>query len=411
MPCSITIESTYYEESVEVAYRGGGFEWNTNSNRYFSKRIYSDGFIRVYSGVNREDVENHAKVVIQPVYSTELSVNCDEFYNGGFSVGEPCSDGERIELMKNVISRLINTGLRTETILVSRLMEVEHNVVEYGVHASEKRFIHELYLYLYGVHMGRLISVGELIVSNKLSEVLGKLDDAVDKLFSKVKTLIYAKSFNPINIGKWVVLLSGDSACAFYHEVAHLLESDEPVKLPLNYEFNVDLKVIEDPFTAGPLQRLFDDEVYPAWRRTLIDKGIVVDYLRTRLTSDKEHKPGNARGLFIKPKPMYHQLVVKPGDWSIDEALEEFKKMIVVRDIVKAELYGNYITIYPEDAYIYDKERWMPVRNLLIRIPVHQLNRVIVGLTNEVNVRYSFERNHPVYEAAPSTIIEAQALT
>lgn len=406
-----TIDSSYSENTVEVAYRNGSFEWNRYGGVFFSRRIYGEGFIRIYSGTDRGEVEKHSKLSYVFPVKERFNIYCKEFYGGGVNVGEPGEPDQYFELVKNLASRLVDSGLKTEVVLVSRTIRVEHNVLEHNVAAFENRFLHELHVYVYNVYMGRLVSSGELVVSNKLRDLLDESDSLADRLLDKLKTMVYARSFNPVHTGRWVVLLKGASACAFYHEVAHLLENDEPVKLPLNYEFNVDLKIVEDPFYAGPLQRLFDDEVYPAWRRTLVDAGVVVDYLRTRIDCNEEFKPGNARGLFVKPKAMYHQLVVKPGDWSVEEVLDEFKRLIIAKDVVKAELYGNYISIYPEASYIYDKGRWMPVRNALIRIPVTQLNRLLIGLTNDVNVRYSFEKSNPIYETTPSTVLEAQVLS
>ncbi|MEM1921869.1 MAG: hypothetical protein QW615_04095, partial [Desulfurococcaceae archaeon] len=89
---------------------------------------------------------------------------------------------------------------------------------------------------------------------------------------------------------------------------------------------------------------------------------------------------------------------------------KEFRKILLVEDIFKAELFNNYINIYPETAYVYENDKWIPVRNILVRIPVNQLNNLFISLTRDINIRYSFEKNNPLYETTPSTLLEAQVL-
>ena len=255
--------------------------------------------------------------------------------------------------------------------------------------------------------MGTLLSTGKVLAMGKLRELFKEIERMVKNLYEKLLIQARTRRFNPIHTGHWKTLLMGDATCAFYHEITHLLQADEPVKLQLNTEIGGDLRIVEDPFYEGPLQRVFDDELYPAWRRVLIDDGVVVDYLRTRLTS-RGSKPGNGRGLFTRPKPLYYQLIVKPGDWSFDEVFEEFKRLLVVEDIIKAELHGGYIRIVPETAYVYEKGNWTPVKNLNIQIPVSQLSKSLIGMTRNLYMRYSYEKNHPIYEVAPATILESR---
>lgn len=409
LSCSFTILSEYGEETFEIAYRSGSFEVNKYSGKYFSKRVYVNGFVYVYSSVKQSDLDLYDKHYLKSIIKLDQNIYCEEFCSRDFRIGEKFDFDNGLELIKTISERIRSSGLDCETILVSRNISLKHNVEEYGVESSENRYIHELYVYTYTVFMGRVVTSSRIIVSNKLRDLFNEIEPVVNNILNNIKNNLRAKSFNPVNTGKWRVLLTGDSACAFYHEIAHLLEADEPVKLPINYNFNIDLKITEDPFYPGPLQRLFDDELYPAWRRTIVDDGVVIDYFRTR-TSCNGSKPGNARGLFTKPKPFYHQLIVKPGDWSIDEVMKEFRKILLVEDIFKAELFNNYINIYPETAYVYENDKWIPVRNILVRIPVNQLNNLFISLTRDINIRYSFEKNNPLYETTPSTLLEAQVL-
>jgi len=410
MPRPITIKTVYREETFEVAFRGDSFEVNIYSGEYVAYRVYTGDSIYVFSApVNLEDKIKPLVDKITSKASREMRFD-DNFYEGEYKVGKGLGVDEIREIVGLTNGRVREYGLNAEVIMVSRHTITHHYVGEYNVEAVDDRWIHELYIYPYTMYMGRLLATGKLLAHPDPRVIIEEVDNVAKALAKKIELQARARSFNPVYIGRWKTILAGDSACALYHELAHLLQADEPVKLPLETEIGAELKIVEDPFYPGPLQRMFDDELYPGWRRTLVEDGIVVDYLRTRLTSNGS-RPGNGRGLFTRPKPMYHQLIVKSGDWSLNEAFEEFKKLVYVEDIVKAELHGNYINIVPETALMYEKGKWAPVKNLVIKIPVNQLNRIMIGVTRNLNIRYSYERNMPIYEVAPSTIIEAKITT
>jgi len=403
------VVSSFSDESFETAYRDGDLEVNVYRGSYVVYRVYSGRRIYVYSApAGREDA---VKPLVEKALAREADAEppLSDLYSGEYRSGKPADLDKAVELVRAIGERFESYGLRIEAVAVSKHTVVEHTVPDYGVSAREERWVHELYIYPYTLYMGRLLSTGRLLASTSIEKHFEDLDAVVKTTAKRIELQSRARSFNPVNIGRWRVVLLGDAACALYHEIAHMLQADEPVKLPLESVIGAGVKVVEDPFHPGPLQRVFDDELYPAWRRTLVEDGVVVDYLRTRLTSESS-KPGNARGLFTRPKPLHHQLVVKPGDWSVDEALEEFKKVLVVEDILKAELGRGYIEIAPEHALMYESDKWTPVVNLTVRIPVTQLSRVLIGLTREVSARYSFEKSMPVYEVAPGTIVEARVV-
>ncbi len=414
--CSFRIKTRYCEEDYEYAVRDNSLEYNHYSSCYNIVKLYTGRGVFVASSSNKDFEE--LGYIINNLGSTsildhrEIRVYCDEFYSGKYHVGREAREEYIVELLKHIRRELVDRGLNVEVILVSRHYMVKHSVDEYSVEAYEDRWIHELYVYTYKLFMGRLLSSGVVYASNDVKGLLDIVDILVDKVYGK--TIIHArtKRFNPIHTGRWNTILIGDTAAAFYHEITHLLEADEPVKLPLNHYLGVDLTIIEDPFYNGPLQRVFDDELYPAWRRILIEKGVVTDYLRTR-TSSNGSKPGNARGLFIKPRSFYHQLIVKPGDWSFKEALDELRRVVVVEDLLEARLHSGVIEILPELAYIYDKkyDRLQPVRQLRVSIPLDKLDKIITGLTRNLEHRYSYEKNMPIYEVFPQVILESNIST
>ncbi|OYT40435.1 MAG: hypothetical protein B6U89_02190 [Desulfurococcales archaeon ex4484_58] len=408
MKCSFLIKTRYFEETYEYAIRSNSFEYNHYSGEYRVVRQYSsDGFKVVSSPLMDFNSLLEKLERIKSYWGSVGNIYCSEFYNGNARFGEEFIEEKGVELIKSIDKYFREYSIDHEIILIARHTRIEHDMIEYDVSAVDERYIYELYIYTYTHYLGKLLSTGKILVANRIDDLFREVEHVVHESINKLKIQARMQSFNPIHTGRWTTILAGDAACSFYHEIMHLLQADEPVKLPLESEIGGELDIIEDPFYPGPLQRLFDDELYPAWRRVLVESGVVVDYLRTRLTSNG-YRPGNGRGLFNIPKPMYYQLIVKQGDWSFDEALKEFKKLVYIEDIIKAELYGNYINIVPETAFIYEKEKWTPVKNIIVKIPVNQLNRSLIGLTHNLNMRYSYEKNLSIYEVAPTTILESR---
>ena len=405
----MTLWSRYSEETVEVAYRSGSFEVNRYSGAYSIGRLYSGRGFRVVScaGECRDWAKSLLARLARTGDRTSTSVYCSDFYKGDFTIGSRTHLEEALAIAERTGKLLRDYGLSSEVILVSRHVRVEHSVEEYGVEARENRWLHELYINAYTLYMGSLLSTGFALASTTPKSLNADIERIINRISERIKLQARARRFNPVHVGSWRVLLSGDAACAFFHEIAHLLEADEPVKLGLDTNLGGGLKVIEDPFYPGPLQRVFDDEVYPAWRRTLVDDGVVVDYLRSRLTSGNS-RPGNGRGLFTRPKPMYYQLVVSPGDWGLDEVFEEVRRLIAIDSIVKAELYQGYIRIVPEYGVFYEKGSSTPIKGFEVLVPVSRLSSLLIGLTRSRSERYSYEKNMNIYEVAPAVVLEAR---
>ncbi|MET1159744.1 MAG: metallopeptidase TldD-related protein [Thermoprotei archaeon] len=412
MVCGFTIETRYREETLETAYRSGSIEVNHYSGDYLALRAYRDSGVCVVSSVYSDSTrlsELLAKTC-KPTGGESSSIYCGDFYKGEYRVGRGGDPGDLIELSRIISEKLGEKGVSSEVIAIARHTVIDHSVKEYNVYAREDRWLYELHVHGYALYMGNLLSTGVSLASINLKTLFDEVDGVVERIWMSIREQARSRRFNPLYIGSWKVLLAGDAACAFFHEITHLLEADEPLKLRLETDIGTGIKIVEDPFYPGPLQRLFDDELYPAWRRVLVDNGSVVDYLRSRLTSDSS-RPGNGRGIFTRPKPMYYQLIVSSGDWSLEEVFEEVKKLVVVENIAKAELYRGYIRITPEHGYVYEKGTATPVKAFEILVPVAKLSQSLIGLTRRRTERFSYEKNQPIYEVAPSIILEARITT
>lgn len=408
-------EIKYMEEIYEVSIRDASIEINHARNRIIGQRILNKNLIIITTNaidpINYRQYSSWASEAVKRIKVKEISKwFYGNYYNGSVTIGSDNGVDPLVDIVKYAYDQLTSKGLKVEVIGIFKKIKREHRVFSSGSEAVEERYLYELYMYPYTVFYGKILASSKLIADNNVKGLYNRVDKALEQVYKDIISKSRSKRLNPIYTGKWHIIFSGESAPIIYHEIIHLLQGDEPLKLPRGYRFEADLTIIEDPFCPGPLQRLFDDEVYPAWRRVLVEKGIVIDYLHTRTTVDQGSKPGNARGLFTRSKPLHHQLIVKPGDWGFDEMVFESRRSIIVESIIEAKLGGNYIWIHPENSYVAERDRLTPVNIDLIAIPLSRIRYVIMGIGKELQSRYSFEKGHPVYEKAPYTLIEARVI-
>ncbi len=399
----------YGEEVVEVSYRGGCFEFNHVANSVRCVRVFDRGCLGVASSSTLSFDELYGIAVKSTRVCREKTMWFHEdFYSGSVSIGVDRGWDLLYDLIRGVVDYFSGRGVGCEVIGVYKRVSRRHDVVSHGVSASEERVLYELYIYPYTLFYGRILSTGLLIGSSNPSILANTVEEGLDDLYGQLVSQARARQLNPVYTGRWHIVLTGISAPILYHELAHLLQSTSLKKLPIGYRVKEGLTMVENPYYPGPLQRLFDDEIYPGWKRVLVEDGVVVDYLRSRTSVDGESKPGNGRGLFTRPLPLYHQLIVSRGDWSFDEMLFESRRSIVVSNVVEARLYGGYIRIIPETAWVAEKDRLQPVRVNEILIPLDKLGEVFIGFGKRLYSRYGFEKSFEVYEVAPETLVEAR---
>ncbi len=409
-------EIKYREEVYEISLRNGSIEINNARNNINGQRILNDNNILIITSSNSDpkyykQYMSWARNISKKIRLREkIKWFHKEYYKGSVTVGSDDGIEPLIELVKYTYKQLLDKGLKSEVIGIFKKIHREHKIIIDNGEAVEDRILYELYIYPYTIHYGRVLSSSKLIGDNNVKGLYNKLDKGLDDIYRDIILKSRSKRLNPVYTGKWNVILTKESAPVIYHEIIHLLQGDEPFKLPLGYRFEADITIIEDPFYRGPLQRLFDDEVYPAWKRTLVEKGLVIDYLHTRTTVYEGIRPGNARGLFTRSKPLHYQLIIKPGDWSIEEMIIESRKSIIVESIAEAHIHSRYIRIIPETCLVSKKDRVEPVFVGEILIPIDKLNQIFIGTSKNIFNRYTFEKGFEVYEEAPATLIYGRVL-
>ena len=166
----------------------------------------------------------------------------------------------------------------------------------------------------------------------------------------------------------------------------------------------------DDPLLElSPAKRLFDDEGVSSRAKELVVEGVVKELLHTRASAGKALRvgfnatPGQARGLFHPPKAMHSTLVIAPGDWRLKEIIEETRKGIYVKGLIRAELYEGVVSVIPENAWLIERgEVRDPILLRRIKIPLIKGLRSVDAISRSLKLRHSYEKGHIVAEVSPA---------
>ena len=141
--------------------------------------------------------------------------------------------------------------------------------------------------------------------------------------------------------GEMTAILDNQSTENFIHEaVGHSCEADDVLAGAsvlagkLGAQVGAPgVTVVDDPGRPGTVGRYpYDDEGVPARRVTLIEDGVLKEYLHTRRTAAAMGRPPNgharARDFGCPPIVRMATINLEPGDFSLDQMLEGVKKGI-----------------------------------------------------------------------------------
>lgn len=414
----------YSENTIEVAYRRGSLEVN-----YSNPRVYALRFVRDYNWyiVSSTDPNKLTKLSTPTVRLVEFQtrkprykLEVDEKYiaKGKFILtGSSSIDEDKaIDLLYtlgSIVSEYSNGLADLECILVHSI--IRRSITPYHTMetAYEEKSVIELYVNI--VYNG-----GYTVVSSDFIGFLGGISDIdlsilrprIISVIERAKSLHRAQKLGVLERGlKHNVILDSTCSAALVHEVIHFLEADSPNKVKLNTKILSDeVTIFDDPTISwGFASSAFDDECIITKPKKLVEDGLVIEYLHTvESTYDTgEGTPGNARGLFHKPKALQSNIVVKPGDWRFEEMVEEVRRGYYVEGLIRAEIdsYGN-ITIVPELAWVIENgELKRPVKISYLKFALPALKKSIIGLGREVRYRASYEKTHRVCEYTPPMIL------
>ena len=231
-------------------------------------------------------------------------------------------------------------------------------------------------------------------------------DYILNELVSRAKDMLKAKLLSPLERGKsFKVILDSETAGAFAHEVAHMLEADTfQGKFFHGLDVYEDFVLEDNPTIPGAYGSFtWDDEGVRGTRKTLIKKG-EIGLLHTRLTAKDDEKPGNAHGITHIPRPTVSNVYIRPSDWSLKEMFEDTKNGIYVKGLVKAEvdtLDGKF-ELVPEIAYlIRDKKLDEPIKQLKLVDNIRSAIQRVDAIGKLATLRPNVEKGFCISEGAP----------
>jgi TldD protein len=231
-------------------------------------------------------------------------------------------------------------------------------------------------------------------------------DRIIDELISRAKDMLKAKLLSPLERGKgFKVIFDSETAGAFAHEVAHMLEADT-----FQGRFFQALDICEDfvlednPTIPGAYGSFtWDDEGVRGTRKVLIKKG-EIRLLHTRLTARSDEEPGNAHGITHMPRPTVSNVYIRPSDWSLKEMFEDTKNGIYIRGLVKAEVdtTDGKFELIPEIAYlIRDKKIEEPIKQLKIVDNIRSALQRVDAIGKLATLRPNLEKGFCISEGGP----------
>ena len=188
-------------------------------------------------------------------------------------------------------------------------------------------------------------------------EVLERADPKriAEELAFRLQCAPRAKLLNPLYRGSRfeVVLMPDASSKAMQTALGGTLNAKSPRHLSeRGYE---GLTVFDDPTLEGGYGSFsFDDEGVKAKRKKLIESGRVVSLLHNRETAYLYgvEPTGNGRGLAVPPQPLHGNIVVEPGDWSVEEMVDETKLGFLVHSAKRSYVVEDLLVIEPEVSFL-----------------------------------------------------------
>ena len=422
----MVVEQTAYvslrTSVLEIAFRGRSVEVNENKSRIKGVRILKNGIYGIASS-NKEDFRTLKEKALKAVSMGRRTTKKIEglakakLARGSYKASYEVSVDEAVDyiisLSDSIRDSLHPLEVVPEVILAAYTTE-KSIITSDGADATEERTVVEL--------------IASATYSSKTASLIvgftGDLKYLPDpslvarKVSSRLLAMLKAKPLDIFRRGlKYTVVLSPECSGALFHEVVgHLLEADTIIERNLGIRpgaklFKTDITVVDDPLVPeGYASCFFDDEGVYATRKTLVENGTIVSLLHTRWTAYIMKTPPNAsaRGLFIQPKAMQSNLIVKPRDWKTSELIEETREGFYVEGLVKAELKDNIVTIVPEAFYYIEKgEIKYAVNATEIRLSIRTLLREQIDVGRSLSMRISTEKGFPVAEIAPPIRLKA----
>jgi predicted Zn-dependent protease len=328
------------EEQSQISLRGGSPEHNVLRARVAGVRVRVGGCTAVASTQlaggepDWRELEERAWKLARVQGGCEWGLAEASLYRGSVRLGSN-AEVDPLEALEVMRQKCGEGGLTCEATLLSvrRLRMISHSE---GAAVEEKNY----YLAEAAMESGGDVGaarIGGLLFDPKAP--LKALEAALEKASLEVKALARAKPLSPLEAGRARLILSPEATAALLHELSHLLDPDYAGREMRGLQAgSPNLTVYDDPRTPlTPSARFFDDEAVPTTRRALVEDGRIVDMHFTRRTAWRYRgRPGSAHGLFTIPTGFHTTLVMEPGDWRLEEMVEEARHGVYIATVAAA---------------------------------------------------------------------------
>ncbi|AZR72892.1 hypothetical protein BBF96_05500 [Anoxybacter fermentans] len=159
------------------------------------------------------------------------------------------------------------------------------------------------------------------------------------------------------------------------------------------------LTLVDDPtFADGYYSRSFDREGVPSIRLPIITKGQLNSFLHTNRTALKANtvSTGHASGNDQSITNSATNLMIEPGDVSLEEMIQDIKRGILVNRFSgnSDPISGDFSGVVKGGYYIENGEIVQPIREVMIAGNFYQMLNQISQLSNEVE---NFESSYTPY--------------
>nr|WP_084251538.1 metallopeptidase TldD-related protein [Kosmotoga arenicorallina] len=272
------------------------------------------------------------------LYSGTGSYNRKDFYRGEFD------KLPKVEAVKKIIELEKDLKKRDKHITM-----VPYNSL--GFYVEEIYIANSKGLDLYSKNDGGylfamgLASDGKAPKSSFNALVGKKIEDLniemlSNRIASDLKLLLHS---SPVKSGKYSVIFRNNIFAGFLSAFADMFSAENVQKGLSLLKDRIEDKIASDCFTLiddpfykeSPVNRYFDDQGVPTKKKSLVEKGVLKTYLYDLKTAKKDNveSTGNAIKIWGYKAPTdisFINLIVKPGEVSFEELLEELGEGLVI---------------------------------------------------------------------------------
>ena len=420
----------YKAYSYTWCFRGYSSEFHSSYDDYTILRVFNRGSWLIYACNSRDFNFDKALTSIRSEATITYSLPVRELKEAYVVKDKKIMDkGSIDDKLKFEVFKLMEEIYENICRRIASEIIVEYSYVEKEFIDSDGRRIIEgiprvlITLYTHASNMTYSSSFGfsssiEHIFKIRFDEVFWSIPLRLKLI---LRRYVFAKP-TLIVLRKHDCIFAPEVSSALIHEcIGHLLQADKYMmsgvrRLPLHVKIaSEELTVYDNPLIIGGFgSYYYDDEGIPARRKCLVEDGILIDYLHNRATASfyNSDSIGNGRGLGHPPICLHSNLQVKPGDWKVDEMMEEVREGFLLVGLIEGKSDGGKVILEVENGiYIKDGEPKYITGPLLVYGSRQGLLHSIRGLGRKLYPKPGYEKGLPICEYAPFMLLSKVGLT